>query len=425
MSAEDESGAQDVTEGEATVIAASENANSASQEEGVTGGDDNGNDGEDEGGDDNDDEGGKLHKKKHKHGKHSKHHGKEKKQKMKHVVLFIIDPQCDYLKDGPMPIPNSKQDGIRIADMIMNNIHEITEIYVSLNSRHKTHISNPISWVTEKGDTPEPYTVIQKEDVEKGKFRSRMHLLQDSFVEYVNALDENKKDPLVLWPEHCLVGTEGHAISPEINEALQEWAGKNMATVEYIIKGTNVSTEMYSAISAEIAQPEDPATSLDLVMVERLSMTDRVLICGQSLSHSINHTLRDLTTHWRDDKMDKLYLLKDCTSAFPGFESTAEDFLQDMRQKGVIITSCQEAFVWEDREAMAAPVEAADGEATGGDALDEKVDEAGTEKQEGDEDNVQAGNEEEGTANNTGAADNTDPEENVTKENVEDKADEA
>ena len=86
---------------------------------------------ENNGEDDEGEDGEKYHKKKHKHGKHGKHgskHGKEKKSKMKHVVLFICDPQCDYLKDGPISIPNSKQDGIRIADMIMSHIHEITEI---------------------------------------------------------------------------------------------------------------------------------------------------------------------------------------------------------------------------------------------------------------------------------------------------------
>ena len=289
-------------------------------------------------------DGEKSHKKKHKH-RHGKH--KEKKAKMKHVVLFICDPQCDFLKEGPLPIPKSKQDSIRISDMIMNNIHEITEIYVSLDSRHKTHISNPISWVDNAGDTPAPYTVIKQEDVEKGVFRARMKVLQDSFLEYVTALADNKREPLILWPEHCLVGTEGHAIVPEINEALQEWAGKNMATVEYIIKATNVATEMYSAISAEVAQPEDPATALDLVMVERLSLTDRVLVCGQSLSHTVNHTMRDLTTHWKTGKMDKLYLLDDCTSPLPGFESVAEEFLLEMREKGVVVTPSPEAFNWD------------------------------------------------------------------------------
>ena len=292
---------------------------------------------------------------------------------------------------------------------------------MSLNSRHKTHISNPISWVNEKGETPEAYTVVKKEDLEKGKYRARMHLLQDSYFEYVNALEKNNRDPLVLWPEHCLVGTEGHAITPEINEALQEWAGKNMATVEYIIKGTNVCTEMYSAISAEIAQPEDPATSLDLVMVERLSMTDRVLVCGQSLSHSVNHTLRDLSTHWREENMGKLYLLNDCTSALPGFESVAEDFLQDMRDKGVVITSCQEAFVWEDLESLAIAEKGAlsDGEGKVGDGEASEVIDA--QNRDIDEDNLDStkGDGEEKEDGDSASASSPSRDGGVVAENVE------
>ena len=181
------------------------------------------------------------HKKKnHKH----RHKHRKGKAKRKTIVLFVCDPQSDYLKDGAMPIPTAKADGARLGDMINAHLKDITEIYVSLNSRHKTHITNPISWVTEEGIAPNPYTVITKEEVVGGVYRARLHGLQDSFLEYVTALEMSGRDALVLWPDHCLVGTEGHAVIPEINESLQEWAGQNLATVEYIIKATSCATEM-------------------------------------------------------------------------------------------------------------------------------------------------------------------------------------
>ncbi len=193
----------------------------------------------DESEEDNEDE-ASHHKKKHKH----KHKHKKGKSKKRTIVLFICDPQCDYLKDGTMPIPSSKADGARLADMINAHLADVTEIFVALDSRHKTHISNPISWVHESGDVPEPYTVIKKIDVINGVYRARLQSLQTSFLEYVSALEESNRDNLILWPDHCLVGTEGHAVIPEINEALQEWTGHNLATIEYIIKATSCLTEM-------------------------------------------------------------------------------------------------------------------------------------------------------------------------------------
>jgi len=181
------------------------------------------------------------HKKKHKH--RHRHH-KKGKSKRKTIVLFVCDPQSDYLKDGALPIPTARADATRLGDMIHEHLMDITEIYVSLNSRHKTHIANPVSWVTEAGIAPKPYTVIRKEDVASGVYRARLPGLQDNFLEYVTALEMSGRDALVLWPDHCLVGTEGHAVIPEINEPLQEWAGQNLATVEYIIKATSCATEM-------------------------------------------------------------------------------------------------------------------------------------------------------------------------------------
>jgi len=184
------------------------------------------------------------HQKKKHHKKQHKHKHRKGKSKRKTIVLFVCDPQSDYLKDGSMPIPTARADGARLGDMINAHLMDITDIYVSLNSRHKTHITNPVSWVTEEGIAPKPYTVITKEDVVRGVYRARLRGLQDSFLEYVAALEMSGRDDLILWPDHCLVGTEGHAVIPEINESLQEWAGQNLATVEYIIKGTSCATEM-------------------------------------------------------------------------------------------------------------------------------------------------------------------------------------
>ncbi len=167
-----------------------------------------------------------------------------KKPAPKKLFLLLCDPQCDYLEHGSMPIPSADIDAARTAHMIKSHLLKISEVYVALNARHRTHISNPISWLNSKGETPPPYTVITKLDVIRKVYRARVPTLQKSFLEYVTSLESRGRDALVLWPDHCLVGTEGHAVMPEIHEALQEWAGRNMSTVEYIIKGTNCATEM-------------------------------------------------------------------------------------------------------------------------------------------------------------------------------------
>ena len=149
-------------------------------------------------------------------------------------------------------------DSNRIYDLIMDHLDDISEIYVSLDSRHRTHISNQISWTNKKGKRPEPFQVITAQEVSKGKWKAKQKALQQEYLDYVTNLEQAEKQPFMIWPDHCLVGTYGHAVMPSINEALQNWAGHNLTTVEYIIKATNCFTEMYSALSGEVPIPTTP-----------------------------------------------------------------------------------------------------------------------------------------------------------------------
>ena len=291
------------------------------------------------------------HKKKKKKKDRHKHKHKEEGKEHKRVVLFICDPQNDYSDEGSIPIPNANADSNRIYDMIKDHMDDIIEIYVSLDSRHRTHISNPISWVNKKGDMPEPFTIITASEVLKGKWKARQRVSQQDFVDYVSKVEANNRLPFTIWPDHCLIGTWGQAIMPQINEALQDWAAHRLTTVEYIIKGTNTHTEMYSAICSEVPNPNDPSTELDLGMIERLKSADRVILCGQSLSHTVQMTVKDIVSNWKQEELGKLMLLTDCSSPVPGFESMAESFVRDMKEKGMKCMSMSEAFEFEPEQA--------------------------------------------------------------------------
>lgn len=111
----------------------------------------------------------------------------------------------------------------------------------------------------------------------------------------------------------------------EINEALQEWAETTRKEVIYIQKGTNPYTEMYSALSAAVEDPADKSTALNTEVLGLLKVADKLFICGQALSHSVNYTCRDLVKHI---DASKLYLLEDGTSMVQGFEKQGESFKQ-------------------------------------------------------------------------------------------------
>jgi nicotinamidase-related amidase len=72
-----------------------------------------------------------------------------------------------------------------------------------------------------------------------------------------------------VWPEHCLIGTPGHNVVPSIDAALQDWAGEHLDVINYIFKGSNPLTEMYSGLSADVPIHNDPSTHLNQRLVKR------------------------------------------------------------------------------------------------------------------------------------------------------------
>jgi len=56
--------------------------------------------------------------------------------------------------------------------------------------------------------------------------------------------------------------------------------------------------------------------------------------------------VRDLLKHWKPSQSRKIFLLKDCCSSLPGFESKAEEFIQDIFEQGVTVMNSTEAFEW-------------------------------------------------------------------------------
>ena len=95
---------------------------------------------------------------------------------------------------------------------------------------------------------------------------------------YTSNLEEKGMRKLTIWPEHCIVGTKGHAVVPVINEALQEWAMISNRPVKYVMKCQSWKTESYSALEAEFIDPADFSTSMNMDLLYTRRMSDQVNI---------------------------------------------------------------------------------------------------------------------------------------------------
>ncbi|CAM9105026.1 unnamed protein product [Ectocarpus sp. 13 AM-2016] len=272
------------------------------------------------------------------------------------TALLIVDPQADFHEGGALAVQGASDDAERIAQLVTDQSEHIDEIVVTLDSHHRMDIAHPMFWTDGRGggSHPAPFTLIKSEDIQNGTWLPVEEEHKEHCIEYTRKLEEGGKFTLCVWPEHCLIGTPGHAVNPVINKAIQEWAVAKKRTVTYVHKGQHPLTEHYSCFAAEVPVAGDEANENGRILLAKLCARDVVVVCGQASSHCVNFSARDLAAAWKrttaggldEDiarrRMGSLVLLKDGMSPVTGFESEASKFLNDMAGMGISVRSCAE-----------------------------------------------------------------------------------
>ena len=258
--------------------------------------------------------------------------------------LLVIDPQIDFCCPvrGALFVPGAERDIQRLAQMIHRNRSDIDAIHVTLDTHHTLHIAHPIFWMDEQGKSPQPFTQIPLAKVEAGHWMARRPELRESALAYVRRLEAGGRYTLCIWPPHCLVGSEGHAVKPALFNALCTWESERRQ-VDYIHKGANAMTEHYSAIRADVPDPQDPATQPNLALIETLRHAETVLIAGEAGSHCVANTVRDLVVYLGAESR-KLTLLTNAMSPVAGFEEVQTRYLSDMEAAGLQFSTTDHAF---------------------------------------------------------------------------------
>jgi len=261
------------------------------------------------------------------------------------LQFLIIDPQNDFARPGgSLFVPNADKDAERLAGMMQRHLDKIDDIHITLDSHHWVDVAHPIFWVDSQGNHPQPFTAITEDDVLNGKWRTHHSGFQQRATDYVKALKANARYDLTIWPPHCLIGQYGHNIVEPIAQVINTWEN-NMAVADLVTKGSNVWTEHYSAVQADVPDPEDPSTQLNTRLIQTLQEADLIVISGQALSHCVANTVRDIADNFGDDSIQKMVLIEDTSSPVPSFETMADQFLMDMRARGMQTAKSTEFLV--------------------------------------------------------------------------------
>jgi len=263
------------------------------------------------------------------------------------LTLLIIDPQVDFHPGGSLAVSGANEDSLRIQKFIRQYIDDIEDIVVTQDSHQLNHIAHGVFWEDKNGNSPQPFTVITHKDVVQRVWIPRNRNRFEYCKQYTKDLEGKGKFQLTIWPEHCLLGTPGHCVVPPINDALLEWSRHQKKEVEYVMKGQNCLTEMYSAIMAEVPMPDDLSTHLNSKLLRRLQSSRQIVVCGQALSHCVNFTVRDLVDHWRSDP-SRILLMRDGCSSVTSFEAAGDNFVAEIAAAGVKIIKSTDNFLLKD-----------------------------------------------------------------------------
>jgi nicotinamidase/pyrazinamidase len=262
---------------------------------------------------------------------------------MKNNCLLIIDPQDDFMPGGDMGVPGADEDMKRLADLIETNKEKISGIFVTLDSHHLVHISHPIWWVDEEGNSPAPFTPIEKNDVvsDNPKWKCKVPYFQDATEDYLTQLEEGSGLTHTIWAPHCLIGSPGHQIESSLYKAILEWE-KDFKIVDYVTKGSNMITEHFGAFEAAVPMDAFEDTLFNTELQAALTKFDQIIVGGEASSHCIASTLYQLMDKLSDEDIKKIVYLEDACSPVPGFEGLEDKLKECLRDNGATITTTKD-----------------------------------------------------------------------------------
>lgn len=255
------------------------------------------------------------------------------------TLLLVIDMQNDFcLPGGALYVGGAEKDVERLGKFIARNQDLIDHIIMTQDNHHVVDISHPVFWEDKNGNPPPPFTGISTGDVDQGIWLPRFE--KEKALEYIHKLEQQGEFPHTIWPEHCIIGSSGAAITDEIMDPVKGWARKGNF-YELVIKGTNPLTEHFGALRANIPVEGSPETQLNTHLINTLKRYETILVAGEAKSHCVASTVKQMLNI--EGFAQKLVILEDCMSDVAGFETLALSIYENAKLKGTRFTT---SIVW-------------------------------------------------------------------------------
>jgi len=258
---------------------------------------------------------------------------------MKKNALLIIDPQNSFCNPGDangngrgtLYVKGAEKDMERLANWLLKHKEKLDFIGVTLDNHQPNDIAHPSFWQDKDGNFPAPFTTITASDVESGKWTPRFD--PQRCLAYLKALESEGEFPHVIWPVHCVMGSEGAAIYQPLMDAIISWTVRGKF-YEAVAKGTYPFSEHFGAFQAQIPDPTRPETQLNQRLIKTLEYFQNVYLAGEAKSHCVANSLKQVMNE-APALAAKFIILDDCMSNVTGFETLADPIYDKARKMGI------------------------------------------------------------------------------------------
>jgi nicotinamidase-related amidase len=250
-------------------------------------------------------------------------------QNDENVLVIAIDMQNDFMDGGELAVPGAHGDVARFTRFIYDNMDGIARIAISLDTHAPHQIFHPCWWVDKDGNHPDPFTVITLEDLDNGKWFPIIKTSESR--EYVENLKKIGKKDLCVWAYHCIEGTFGAALECQFANMVYFHSIAKRSVVQRLVKGQDPLSEMYGIIKPEY----DQKGFVNIDFLNKLEKFDKIVIGGEAKSHCVLESVRQILEFYaaRPDITKKVYILEDCMSVIPGFETATISAFEEFKAK--------------------------------------------------------------------------------------------
>ncbi len=302
---------------------------------------------------------------------------------MKRVDLFVIDGQNSFCasgnespehtnfflkgkpRRGELYVEDADKEAVLVSNMIRrlkdpSRGHRIHKIHATLDSHHRNDGMHNTAWKCADGTCPPPFTMVTFDDVKNSVYIPRFPVAiwngqrvqsKEWALKYTKALEQRGRNVLVLWPVHCPIGYPGANVYEPLAQAYNEWCDATSAYINFVTKGDFPFTEHYSAIEADVPDPQNPATQLNSALVDDAAEADIVVWCGWAGSHCLKFTAMDAVNKFgktgTNDFLKKSVFLTDASApvvtpdagATKMFAKARQDFLDEVKARGATLST--------------------------------------------------------------------------------------